>query len=99
MSNPSEVKLLRDELARIIAEVKKRDAALERQSIQIEQMRIEIEQLKVQNGQLGRQTGKGDGRIAYYENPHSPPSANSFPERRKKASSFEQRFRRSPPFR
>ena len=70
MSSPSEVKLLRDELARVIAEVKKRDAALEQQGIQIEQMRIQIEQLKVQNEQLRGQLDKGGGgRITYYCRP------------------------------
>ena len=29
MSNPSEARVLRDELARVVAEVRKRDAALE----------------------------------------------------------------------
>ena len=87
MSSPSEIKLLRDELARVIAEVKKRDAALEQLRVQNEQLRIEVEQLKVQNEQLRGQLDKGGGRISYYENPHSPPSANSIPERQKKKAS------------
>ncbi|MDE0526669.1 MAG: hypothetical protein OXI27_08780 [Thaumarchaeota archaeon] len=87
MPSPSEIKLLRDELARVIAEVKKRDAALEQLKVQNEQLRIEIEQLKVQNEQLRGQLDKGGGRISYYENPHSPPSANSIPERQKKKAS------------
>ena len=45
------------------------------------------EQLGAQNEQLGAQLGRGGGRIACYENPHSPPSANSMPERRKKRAS------------
>ena len=78
MSNPSEVILLRDELARVIAEVKKRDRVLEQQGVQIEQLRIQNEQLK---GQLDRESG----RITYYENPYSPSSANSIPARQRKS--------------
>ena len=70
MSNPSEVRVLRGELARVVAEARKRDAALERQSIQVERQRA--------------QPGMGCGRIACCENPHSPPSADSTPGRRKK---------------
>ena len=76
--------MLRDELARVVAEVRKRDAALERQSMQNERLRMQIGQLRMQNGQLGAQPGGGGGRIACCENPHGPPSANSMPERRKK---------------
>ncbi|MCE2498339.1 MAG: hypothetical protein J4F28_05005, partial [Nitrosopumilaceae archaeon] len=105
MSNPSEIKpeikLLRDELARIIAEVKKRDGALERVEaqnaqlrvqieqlrVQIEQLRVQIEQKDIQIEQLKGQPDKGGGRITYYENPHSPPSANSIPARQRKKAS------------
>ena len=48
MSNPSEIKLLRDELARVIAEVKKRDGALERVEAQNAQLRVQIEQKDIQ---------------------------------------------------
>ena len=51
MSNPSEDGLLRDELARAMAEARKRDGILEQQ-------RIRIGQLRIQNGQLG------GGRVA-----------------------------------
>ena len=87
MSNPSEIKLLRDELARVIAEVKKRDGALERAEAQNEQLRMQIEQLSIQNEQLREQLSREGGRITYYENPHSPPSANSIPARQRKKAS------------
>ncbi len=59
------------------SEARRRDEILEQQRIQIEQQRIQIEQ-------LGEQLDKWSGRITYYENPHSPPSANSIPARQRK---------------
>ena len=44
MSNPSDTKRLRDELARSMAEVRKRNGILEQQRIQNEQQRIQNEQ-------------------------------------------------------
>ena len=46
MSNHSDTKRLRDELARSMAEVRKRNGILEQQRIQNEQQRIQNEQLR-----------------------------------------------------
>ena len=61
MPNPSEVRVLRDELARAMAEVTKRDAALERQRAQIEQLGIQNERQRAQIEQLRAQPGRGGG--------------------------------------
>ena len=105
MSDHSEIKLLRDKIARAKAEVKKKGVAIEQRRIQIEQMniqieqqntqieqkRIQIEQKRIQIEQLKRQLDKRGGRIAHYENLHRLPSANSMPAR------WRKRFSRSDP--
>ena len=99
MSNSSEIKILRDELARVLADVQKKDRVIEetqtqlrqlhieieRNRIEIERNRIEIERLGVENNRLRAEASAGAGRMAYYENPHSPPSQNSMPSRQRKA--------------
>ncbi|RNJ77747.1 MAG: hypothetical protein EB828_00150 [Nitrosopumilus sp. D6] len=89
MANP-EVKILRDEVAKIISMNKKLQAAmLEMQSIVDHQKRIIVE-LSLDNETLKRQ-------LKYYDNPNSPPSHNSFSaQRRKRANRIDDSSHRKP---
>ena len=79
MSN-SEVKILRDELAKMIAEIKKRDTMIEEQARVLDEGKKAIAELIMEIDMLKR-------RLIIYENPHAPPSYGSVPAQQKKARS------------
>lgn len=91
MSNTSEFKILRNEIARLTGQIRKRDDIIENFKIQhkqqnsrIEQQNIRIEQILLENKML-RAEKDDRKRMAYYENPYSPPSHNSTQSRWRKA--------------
>ena len=79
MSN-SEVKILRDELAKIIADNKKKDSVIE------ELIRI-VEEGKKTTAELIMEIDMLKRRLIIYENLHVPPSNDSVPAQQKKARS------------
>ncbi len=83
MSSGSEVKILRDEIARLIAEIgkMKREFATRNGELatQLAEAMARIAMLEAENLQLRQ-------HIKYYENPHTPSSQNSIPTRQKKAA-------------
>ena len=79
MSN-SDVKILRDELAKIIADNKKKDSVIE------ELIRI-VEEGKKTTAELIMEIDMLRRRWIIYENPHAPPSNDSVPAQQKKARS------------
>ena len=79
MSN-SDVKILRDELAKIIADNKKKDSVIEEQVRALEEGKKTTAELIMKIDMLER-------RLVIYENAHSPPSHNSVPAQQKKARS------------
>ena len=79
MSN-SDVKILRDELAKIIADNKKKDSVIE------ELIRI-VEEGKKTTAELIMEIDMLKKRLMIYENPHVPPSNDSVPAQQKKARS------------
>ena len=79
MSN-SEVKILRDELAKIIADNKKKDSVIEKQACVLDEGKKAIAELIMEIDMLKR-------RLIIYENPHAPPSNDSVPAQQKKARS------------
>ena len=79
MSN-SDVKILRDELAKIIADNKKKDSVIEEQARALEEWKKTTAELIMKIDMLER-------RLVIYENAHSPPSHNSVPAQQKKARS------------
>ena len=79
MSN-SDVKILRDELAKIIADNKKKDSVIE------ELIRI-VEEGKKTTAELIMEIDMLRRRLIIYENPHAPPSNDSVPAQQKKARS------------
>ena len=79
MSN-SEVKILRDELAKIIADNKKKDSVIEEQARVLDEGKKAIAELIMEIDMLKR-------RLIIYENPHAPPSHGSVPAQQKKARS------------
>ena len=79
MSN-SEVKILRDELAKMMAEIKKRDTMIEEQACVLDEGKKAIAELIMEIDTLKR-------RLIIYENPHAPPSNDSMPAQQKKTRS------------
>ncbi len=83
MSSGSEVRILRDEIARLIAEIgkMKREFATRSEELatQLAEATARIAMLEAENLQLRQ-------HIKYYENPHTPSSQNSIPTRQKKAA-------------
>ena len=79
MSN-SEIKILRDELAKMIAEIKKRDSVIEKQAHILDQGKKAMAELIMEIDMLKR-------RLIIYENPHAPPSHGSVPAQQKKTRS------------
>ena len=79
MSN-SEAKILRDELAKMIAEIKKRDSVIEKQAHILDQGKKAMAELIMEIDMLKR-------RLIIYENPHAPPSHGSVPAQQKKTRS------------
>ena len=79
MSN-SDVKILRDELAKIIADNKKKDSVIEKQACVLDEGKKAIAELIMEIDMLKR-------RLIIYENPHVPPSNDSVPAQQKKARS------------
>ena len=79
MSN-SDVKILRDELAKIIADNKKKDSVIE------ELIRI-VEEGKKTTAELIMEIDMLRRRLIIYENPHAPPFNDSVPAQQKKALS------------
>ena len=79
MSN-SDVKILRDELAKIIADNKKKDSVIE------ELIRI-VEEGKKTTAELIIKIDLLERRRMIYENPHAPPSHGSVPAQQKKTRS------------
>ena len=71
MSN-SDVKILRDELAKIIADNKKKDAAIEEQARALEEGKKTTAEMIMEINMLRR-------RLMIYENVYSPPSHGSVP--------------------
>ena len=66
MPDPSEFKILRDEMAKIIADSKKKDRICSELELIISKQGLEISELKLAISELQK-------RLTYYENPHSPP--------------------------
>ena len=79
MSN-SEVKILRDELARMIADNKKKDSVIEELALVLEEGKKAMAELIMEIDMLKR-------RLIIYENPHAPPSHGSVPAQQKKTRS------------
>ena len=79
MSNP-EIKILRNELARIIAENQKRGLLIEELMRALEEEKRAMAEVIMENDSLKR-------RLKIYENPHAPPSHGSVPAQQKKARS------------
>ena len=79
MSN-SDVKILRDELAKMIAEIKKRDTVIEELTRIVEEGKKTMAELIMEIDMLKR-------RLIIYENPHAPPSHGSVPVQQKKTRS------------
>ena len=79
MSN-SDVKILRDEPAKIIADNKKKDSVIEKQACVLDEGKKAIAELIMEIDMLKR-------RLIIYENPHVPPSNDSVPAQQKKARS------------
>ena len=79
MSN-SDVKILRDELAKIIEDNKKKDSVIKEQVRALEEGKKTTAELIMKIDMLER-------RLVIYENAHSPPSHNSVPAQQKKARS------------
>ena len=77
MPDPSEFKILRDEMAKIIADSKKKDRICSELELIISKQGLEISELQLVNSELQK-------RLTYYENPHSPPSQNSIPSQQRK---------------
>ena len=78
MSSQTEISLLRKELFKTIEAVKKLQEENKAQH-------NTIEKLIAQNADLLLQLKTKDARLAYYENPHAPPSANSLKWRMQKS--------------
>ena len=85
MSNNSEIKILRNEIAKVIANnatltnvIEQQKQDLNQQNIMITELRLEISELRLINTNLKK-------HIKYYENPHTPPSANNLLEQKKKS--------------
>ena len=94
LPNPSEIKILRDEMARVIADLKKRDRIIDGMDAKLRQLGIEHESLRIENGRLRIENerlrakfNEDSRKMSYYENPHSPPSQNSIPTKQKKSES------------
>ena len=81
LSNP-EIKILRDELAKVIADVKKRDSM-------IEQLADALAEEKRSNAEKDMAIDMLERRLRIYENAHSPPSHGSVPAQQRKARSAE----------
>ena len=79
MSN-SEVKILWDELTKIIADNKKKDSVIEEQARVLDEGRKTTAELIMEIDMLKR-------RLIIYENPHAPPSHDSVPAQQKKVRS------------
>ena len=79
MSN-SDVKILRDELAKIIADNKKKDSVIEELICIVEEGKKTTAEMIMEIDMLKR-------RLIIYENPHVPPSNDSVPAQQKKALS------------
>ena len=79
MSNP-EIKILRNELARIIAENQKRGLLIEELMRALEEEKRAMAEVIMENDSLKR-------RLKIYENPHAPPSHGSVLAQQKKARS------------
>ena len=79
MSN-SDVKILRDELAKIIADNKKKDSV-------IEELTRMVEEGKKTTAELIMKIDLPERRRTIYENSHAPPSHGSVPAQQKKARS------------
>ena len=79
MSN-SDVKILRDELAKIIADNKKKDSVIEKQACVLDEWKKAMAELIMEIDMLKR-------RLIIYENPHAPPSHGSVPAQQKKTRS------------
>ncbi len=71
----SEVKALRDEIARLIANDKKRQKGNDELAQTIDKQHLEISDLRK--------------RLTYYENPHTPPSMRSLEYKRQKKEQRE----------
>lgn len=76
LSNP-EIKILRDELATVIADVKKRDSV-------IEQLADALAEEKRSNAEKDTAIDILERRLRIYENAHFPPSHGSVPAQQKK---------------
>ncbi len=79
MSNP-EIKILRDERAKVIADIKRRDSAIEQLTRALEERDRIITEMMMENDSLKR-------HLKIYENPHAPPSHGSVPAQQRKARS------------
>ena len=93
MSLVRENKILKKELARVIADNKRKDAIIAEKDRTINDLKGTITQLYAIITSLyalvtSLNTTNTDlsKHLLYYENPHSPPSQNSIPTRQKKAS-------------
>ena len=86
MSNP-EIKILRDELAKVIVDTKRRDSAIEQLTRALEERDRIITEMIMENDSLKR-------HLKIYENPHAPPSHGSVPAQQRKARSAK---RAGPP--
>ncbi len=74
----SEIKILRDALAKSFAE----NDSLRKI---VSQLAGDVKKLQAREAEKDLTMAELKRRVAFYENPHSPPSANSIPTRRKKA--------------
>ena len=86
----TQIKALRDEIARLIANDKKRQKETDELSQITEKQSITIEQLIIENNELRN-------RLAYYENPNTPPSMRSLEYKRQKREQREKKTDAKPP--
>ena len=86
MSSGSEVKILRDEIARLIAECRKKDKTIADLQQVVVKDATEKAELATQVVLLTAENQQLKQHIKYYENPHTPSSQNSIPTRQKKTA-------------
>ncbi len=82
----SETKILRDELARTIAELGRKDRTIADKDLTIVGLTEQLAEVTAEKTMLTAENQQLKQHIKYYENPHTPSSQNSIPTRQKKTA-------------
>ncbi len=82
----SETKILRDELARIIVELGRKDRTIADKDLTIVRLTEQLAEVTAEKTMLTAENQQLKQHIKYYENPHTPSSQNSIPTRQKKTA-------------